>query len=1068
MAGKKEYQLAIKIAGEIEKSLGKSVNVTKAELRSISREATKATYGMNSAFSNSAKSVTSSLDKVNAVSNKVMKAVGKAAKLAGAGVAVGLGASIKAGADFEAQMSSVQAISGSTADEMKQLNKTALQYGSTTAFTAKEAGEALEYMALAGYDSEKSIAMLPNVLNLAAAGEMELGRASDQVTDAQSALGLSMEETTTLVDQMAQTASKSNTSVEQLGDAILQVGGTAKTLRGGTTELNTVLGLLADNGIKGSEGGTKLRNMILALTAPTDKAAAKIKELGLNVTDSKGNFRSLSDIMSELNEKTKGMGNADKSALLKTIFNKTDIKAINALLGTSKKRWNELGGEINDASGAADKMAKTKLDNLKGDVTLFKSALEGTGVKIYNELQGPLRDIVQTGTQWVQDAGEWFVENFPAIKSAISDVGEAIGAFASPFLAVGKWLLDNPAVISGAIGGIGSAIITFKVASGIKSVVSAISGFASLNPVIAIIGGIAAGIGAIAAATAEAAREAKKDNLAKHFGNLAMSMDDLEDAAREIVGRGDLETVDELLSALGDSARIESAMSDAAKAIKKYNWKIEAGLTIGKEDTKDYVNEVKEFVKSAQDLIDAKGYEVGVSAHLLFGDKKGKELQKESDAFYAGLDGEMKDLTDKLNGYLNDAMENGLSIDTEKLINETMDSISEITDAVTAAQTEADWDMMKQSWSGKALTAESFEELQNQINEQLEKDYQGIEEGTNSLITSTYAKQKVGYTYDASGKKIAYSAADAEKERESIYAAAEQKRSEATNRSVSFQFNTLMDTYGESIANGALYDDQATRDAVYELVTKIKEAPGASSSSVGSILRVLQDASREDSGWKALNIFNPDSSIISGLTGTADWNIQQQSAATQFASQYIGGQQAEASKQMVEDYQKAGSDINSNLDGTFADVENNAMMAGRASGQKYFEQFKNATAGIPTYVKGLINNPTSGGYIPGAPSNVPVPHAKGGIFNKPHVGMVGEAGTESVIPINDTKRSYDLYRQTGAMLGLADGGATFAPTLTINAPGADKKGVKAAAKMSMDEFGKLYKQFAKDQRRRAL
>ena len=228
----KEYKLAIKIAGEVENSLKKSATISKSELRAISKEAARATYGMNNAFSGSAKSIGTSLDKINKMSNKVLKTVAKAGKLAGAGIAAGLGASIKVGADFEAQMSSVQAISGSTADEMKRLEKTALEYGSTTAFTAKEAGEALEYMALAGYDSEKSIAMLPNVLNLAAAGEMELGRASDQVTDAQSALGLSMEETTILVDQMAQTASKSNTSVEQLGDAILQVGGTAKVLKG--------------------------------------------------------------------------------------------------------------------------------------------------------------------------------------------------------------------------------------------------------------------------------------------------------------------------------------------------------------------------------------------------------------------------------------------------------------------------------------------------------------------------------------------------------------------------------------------------------------------------------------------------------------------------------------------------------------------------------------------------------------------------------------------------------------------------------------------------------------------
>ena len=1057
----KEYKLAIKIAGEVENSLKKSATISKSELRAISKEATRATYGMNNAFSGSAKSIGTSLDKINKMSNKVLKTVAKAGKLAGAGIAAGLGASIKVGADFEAQMSSVQAISGSTADEMKHLEKTALEYGSTTAFTAKEAGEALEYMALAGYDSEKSIAMLPNVLNLAAAGEMELGRASDQVTDAQSALGLSMEETTILVDQMAQTASKSNTSVEQLGDAILQVGGTAKVLHGGTTELNEVLGLLADNGIKGAEGGTKLRNMILSLTAPTDKAIGVMEQLGLNVKDSKGNFRDLSSIMQELNEKTKGMGDVEKSALLKKLFNKTDIKAVNALLGTSKTRWKELGDEIGNASGAADKMAKTKLDNLKGDVTLFKSALEGTGVRIYKELQGPLRSIVQSETKGIEAFGEWFIENFPSIKSAISDIGEAIGTFAQPFLAVGQWLLDNPSVIAGALGAIGTAIITFKVASGITSVVKAISGFASLNPVIAIIGGIAAGIGALAAASAEAAREAKRDNLAKHFGDVAMSMEDLEDAAKQIVGAGDLETVDELLSSLGDSKNIEQAMADASKAIKRYNWKIEAGLTIGKEDTKDYVNTVKDYVKSAQELVDQKGYEVSISTKLLFGDDK--NLNAENTAFYTELDGQMQQLTKQLNKYLDDALENGLTPDTEAVINKTLEAMDEITQAISDAEAQANWDMMAGEWSGKALTADSFEELQNQINENLEKEYEGIDEATKSSMTAINAKYSMG--------KITQ--AEAEKQKADVAAAAAQKKSEATDRGVSFQFNTLMDTYGESIANGDLYDSQDTRDAVHELVSKIMETPGASTSSISSVLRTLEHASAEESGalsW--INPFSSDSKLITALAGTQTSYAQDQAASAQFASQYISGGQ-NAAEQVQQSYEQAaketGDSVHSSMGGSFESIAGDAVTAGRNMGQNLFTGFKQTASQISYYTKGLINNtPSTTGRPGGIPSNVPVPHAKGGIFDKPHVGMVGEAGTESVIPIKRAQRSYDLYAQTGAMLGLAGGGSTFSPSVTINAPGADKKGVKQAARMTLDEFGRLYKKFEKDQRRRSL
>ena len=202
------------------------------------------------------------------------------APLAGVGVA-----SLKAGADFDTAMSQVAATSGKTVGDIKELRDFAKQMGSTTSFSATQAAQGLNYMALAGYDAETSMKMLPTVLDLAAAGAMDLADASDMVTDAQTALGLSLDDTTTLVDQMAKTSSKSNTSVSQMGEAILKIGGNAKNLSGGTRELSQVLGLLADNGIKGSEAGTHLRNIMLALNPTTEKAADAWNELGISAYD---------------------------------------------------------------------------------------------------------------------------------------------------------------------------------------------------------------------------------------------------------------------------------------------------------------------------------------------------------------------------------------------------------------------------------------------------------------------------------------------------------------------------------------------------------------------------------------------------------------------------------------------------------------------------------------------------------------------------------------------------------------------------------------------------------------
>lgn len=369
-------------------------------------------------------------------------ALGTAAKIgAGALAAAGAAAigfaksSVDAGMEFDKAMSQVAATMGYTVADINtegteanetfaKLNAFAKEMGRTTAFSASEAAEALNYMALAGYDADTSMEMLPTVLDLAAAGSMDLARASDMVTDAQSALGLTLPQTKKMVDQMAKASSKTNTSVEQLGEAILTIGATARDVKGGTTELATVLGVLADNGIKGSEGGTHLRNMILSLKNPTKDAALILKQLGISVYDSEGNMRSMIDIVGDLQTATAGMDQASRDAVINGLFNKTDLAAVNALLNTSQERFGELTEAIEGADGAAKEMAGTQLDNLAGDVTLWKSALEGAKIAISDALAPTLRKFVQGATEGLSELTKAFTEG--GLKGALDKVSEWI------------------------------------------------------------------------------------------------------------------------------------------------------------------------------------------------------------------------------------------------------------------------------------------------------------------------------------------------------------------------------------------------------------------------------------------------------------------------------------------------------------------------------------------------------------------------------------------------------------------------------------------------------------------
>lgn len=344
------------------------------------------------------------LGKISSLAQKGLATATKTITATSAALSGMGGYAVKVGSSFEAAMSQVAATMGMSTEEIHngsaeftKLQEAAKNAGATTMFSATQAADALNYMALAGYDTNKAVNTLPTILNLAAAGNMDLATSSDMVTDSMSALGDKAGTVESFVDKMAKTSQKSNTSVQQLGEALLTVGGTAKSLAGGVTEANTVLGIFADNGVKGAEGGTALRNVILSLSAPTDTARKKMEELGLNVFDAEGKMRPLNDTFNDLNKILGSMNESERTQVLNTIFNKVDLKSVNALLANSGERFDQLKGYIENADGAAGQMADTMQDNLKGKLTALNSALEGLGIGIYENIEESLKEAAEEG-----------------------------------------------------------------------------------------------------------------------------------------------------------------------------------------------------------------------------------------------------------------------------------------------------------------------------------------------------------------------------------------------------------------------------------------------------------------------------------------------------------------------------------------------------------------------------------------------------------------------------------------------------------------------------------------------
>lgn len=392
--------------------------------------------------------------------SKIGAALGGAAKAAGVAIAAASTAvvtfsksSVDAGMQFDSAMSQVAATMGTTVEDMtKEVGHADTAYGefsgnlrdfaqflgANTAFSATQAAEALNYMALAGYKTQESMDMLPSVLSLAAAGNFDLARASDMVTDAQTAFGIDAERTAQMVDEMAKAASTGNTSVEQLGDAFLVVGGLAQELNGGMVtladgtqqpvdglqELEIALTAMANAGVKGSEAGTHMRNMLLKLSSPTKEGYEAFQQLGVSVFDADGKMRSLNDIFGDLNTSLGTLTQEEKIQAISDIFNVRDVAAAEALLNAVGEDWDYIGSEILEAQGAAAQMAETQLDNLAGDMTLFQSALEGAKIAISDSLTPTLRDFVQFGTEAVSELGTAFRED--GLEGALNALGPVI------------------------------------------------------------------------------------------------------------------------------------------------------------------------------------------------------------------------------------------------------------------------------------------------------------------------------------------------------------------------------------------------------------------------------------------------------------------------------------------------------------------------------------------------------------------------------------------------------------------------------------------------------------------
>lgn len=385
-----------------------------------------------------------------------MTSVGKTMTAAVTVPLVGLGtAAVVTGAKFDAQMSKVQAISGATGKEFDALREQAKHLGATTQFSATEAAQGMEFLARAGWKTQDIMKAMPGMLDLAAAGALDLGRAADITSDVMTAFGIEASKAGHVADVFASAAANANTDVEGLGEAMKYIAPVAKNMGWSLEESTAAVMALSDAGIKGEMAGSAFATSIQRLTKPTGEAKKIIDQLSLSFFDAQGKMKPLPEVIKELETKTKGMTDQQKSAAITTLFGAEAYKHWSVLLQRGSKDLGKMTGELKNSDGTASKMAKTMQDNLSGAITSLKSALEGLAIAFSDTLTPMIRDLAD----WLTKVTRKFTGMSDGTKKAIIVIA-AIAAAIGPLLIVGGSLLSMFASLGAVAGMLGVSVGT--------------------------------------------------------------------------------------------------------------------------------------------------------------------------------------------------------------------------------------------------------------------------------------------------------------------------------------------------------------------------------------------------------------------------------------------------------------------------------------------------------------------------------------------------------------------------------------------------------------------------------
>ena len=1135
----KEYTLAVRIAGKIDKTFNSSLNLANSSLKK-NAAVWDQTFNM----------LDKGYDKIVKFGRTTFRTLSRAAVVASTAIAAATVAAVNAGSEFESAFAGVKKTVEATEEEYAKLRQSILDMSKEIPSTAVEIAKVMEVAGQLGIATEHLEEFTRVMINLGVS------------------TNLSAEEAATALAKFANITNMDSADFERLGSVIVDLGNNFATTELDIVEMATrlaasgeLVGLtesqimalataMSSVGIAAETGGSTMSKLLKKMQVAVELESEAMNEYasiaGMTGEQFKQTFQkdavvALSAFIDGLNDTER---NGKSAIVVLNDMGLNEVRLSNTILSLANanglmtkavtmanKAWEE--------NTALSEEAGKRYETMESKIQVFKNTLTNLAIAAYDELRGPLAD----GLDYVTDAVEEFTKyatgpngiskwisnlqtELPTVIRNVKTFATEVLDFLGPLLNAGKWLINHPDFLAKAFIALGTALATYKIAStihtvvkGVSSLIENIKALASSNPYVLIVIAVLIAISAavIGIVNAMKAYEKKQKeiirlNIAKHFGDIALSLEDIEEVAGHLVNKNGV--LDELHNAIGafdELDSIQDSIDNAITAVNKTHWKVGVGIELTDEEIANYKDSISEFVTQTQNYITQSQYALTLAVGVAYDkdDKFGTNLIEEINEFYNSVYGDLESIGTKLNQAITDAFTDGLlDIDEAKEIQDLLQQLAEIQNAIAGSNFSAALTSLSIDYglgSGAQLNAETFKNLQAEVNEQLATFKAENNEARDKLIQNAALRYNQGFItkeeYDAEIAQIG-------KDFEALYA-------ESVSTATQFLLNSIKDSGMVESAYAEAYKLAAGALESSDLLSM--DISSYSAEGITSMIASLYQNSEYYIGEEFKKMQKSVDELLTQMKPSYDYLVEQRDYYKQ-----IGEDIPDYITNGINDYEKLEElknaanapaqiiyDVISNSS-NFEDIKRILEESGRTFDEVLATGITENKDIVTDAVKDVINSAkteynkiqTNGFVLQSnmfakygieSPFNITdIPevkvgpyampgHATGGIFTVPHIAAFAEAGPEAAIPLDGSSNAINLWKRTGQLLGMGSvlddvdlgGGNTgahieYKPTLVFNGGAPSQSDLESAMRTSQEEFEIMMARYLKDHGRVAF